>query len=229
MFFCFLLLCTNYTDSLVSGYQKQSLVTNSNLSELNKKIPRSFFLGEDVVSIARQLIGKVLVTQWNGVLTKGKIVETEAYCGWNDKACHANNGLRTQRTEVMYRQGGTAYVYLCYGIHHLFNVVTNVSDKADAVLIRGLEPVEGEEIMRQRVGKGKRISQGPGLLSRAMNITIRHTGIDLLGDDIWLEYPAEQYASEIVISKRIGVDYAEEDADLPWRFYEKDNAWISRK
>lgn len=197
---------------------------------MSNKLPRSFFLGEDVVSIARELIGKVLVTNWDGCLTKGLIVETEAYRGRNDKACHANNGRRTQRTEVMYGQGGLAYVYLCYGIHHLFNVVTNKKDVADAVLIRALEPMEGGEVMHERMGgKSKRLTQGPGLLTKAMGIRVQHTGTDLLGPQIWLEdgvVPVKP--DQIVPSTRIGVDYAEEDAQLPWRFYLKDNPWVSR-
>jgi DNA-3-methyladenine glycosylase len=191
------------------------------------KLNRSFFLRNDVVLIAKELLGKVLVTKIDGNISKGVIVETEAYCGRNDKACHANNGLRTKRTEIMYAEGGRAYVYLCYGIHHLFNVVTNIKDKADAILVRALEPLEGEGYLKERT-KSTKLTNGPGLLSKAMGITMNHNGKDLLGGEIWIESGIKVNANPIVHTTRVGVDYAEEDAKLPWRFYISNNEYISK-
>lgn len=201
--------------------------------DFQMKLQKSFYQRENVVQVAKELLGKTLHTLVDGVYTVAKITEVEAYSGRDDKACHANNGVRTKRTEVMYAEGGHAYVYLCYGIHHLFNVVTNVADKADAVLIRAVEPIEGIDIMLERRKKAKLekgLSSGPGTLSQALGITTKaHYGKWLLGDEIWIEEAPNLNDTVIVVSKRIGVDYAEEDALKPWRFYIKDNKWISRK
>jgi len=194
-----------------------------------EKLDRSFYLRDDVVQIAQDLLGKVLVSHCNGEFTSGKIVETEAYCGRGDKACHAN-GKRTPRTEVMYGEGGHAYVYLCYGIHHLFNVVTNREGLADAVLIRALEPLAGQETMKVRRGKGNaKLASGPGTLSQAMGIDVKMSGEDLLGDQLWIAEEKEPAAFVISSDTRIGVDYAEEDAFLPWRFLIKGNKYVSKK
>ncbi len=194
---------------------------------LYEKLDRSFYENPDVVSVARQLLGKFLVTEVEGVLTVGKIVETEAYCGRNDKACHANN-KRTPRTEVMYGVGGHAYVYLCYGIHHLFNVVTHKEGFADAVLIRAIEPVYGLERMRERRNyPSAKLGSGPGTLSQALGITTNMTGTDLLGSLIWIA-PGNDQEFDIETDVRIGVDYAEEDALKPWRFFVKGNDYVSR-
>ncbi len=183
------------------------------------RLKRDFYTRDDVVAIARDLIGKVLCTKINGQLTSGIITETEAYCGRNDKACHANNNLRTPRTEIMYQEGGHAYVYLCYGIHYLFNVTTNKKGLADAVLIRGVKPLEGKDIMAKRRGTSRNISNGPGKLTKALSINMSHYGEDLLGKTIWIEENTNLNNSfEIKISKRIGVEYAMEDADKEWRF-----------
>ncbi len=195
-----------------------------------EKLPQSFYEREDVVQIAQDLIGKYLVTNIEGIITVGKIVETEAYCGRNDKACHAFL-KRTKRTEIMYARGGHAYVYLCYGIHHLLNVVTNKEGLADAVLIRAVEPVINVDGMRDRRGveiTGKRLTAGPGMLSQAMGITTRLNGMDLLGDILWIGQQNSQAQVDIVSDVRIGIAYAEEDALLPWRFYEKDNRFVSK-
>jgi len=184
-------------------------------------LPESFFANSDVVKAAKQLLGKVLCTKFDGKLTSGIITETEAYCGRNDKACHANNGLRTKRTEVMYGPPGTAYIYLCYGIHHLFNVVTNREGLADAVLIRGLKPADGIETMKQRRGIGdlKNLTNGPGKLSQALQISTSFTGHDLKSKPIWIEdRNVEINSKQIKTTPRIGVDYAGEDAKKPWRF-----------
>lgn len=197
------------------------------------KLPESFYQRENVVQIAKELLGKTLHTQIDGFYTSARITEVEAYSGRNDKACHANNGVRTPRTEIMYARGGHAYVYLCYGIHHLFNVVTNTSGKADAVLLRAVEPLEGLDIMLERRKKAKinrTLTSGPGTLTQALGIkTKQHYGKWLLDDEIWIEDARPLTNKEIVTSTRIGVDYAEEDALKPWRFYIKDNQWISKK
>lgn len=198
-----------------------------------QKLPPSFYRQPDVVSVARQLVGKVLCTARGDERTSGIITETEAYCGRGDRASHAHDGNRTDRTESMYRPGGIAYVYLCYGIHHLFNVVTNVEGKADAVLIRAIKPVEGIPVMlRRRNADSLRpaLTAGPGRLSQALAITTGDDTTSLTGDTIWIEdrnLPASN--EELVATSRIGVHYAEEDANLPWRFYPRDNRWISQK
>jgi DNA-3-methyladenine glycosylase len=199
---------------------------------MSKKLPRSFYERDDVVQISKDLIGKVLCTYFNGIQTSGKIVETEAYDGRNDKACHAHLNRRTKRTEVMYGSPGYAYVYLCYGIHHLFNIVTNREGLADAVLIRAIEPLEGAEEMVKRRGKEhltKAIGNGPGKLSEALGIRKAHYGTDLTGNNIWIEdRNIEISENNIISSERVGIDYAEEDADLPWRFSIKESKWVSK-
>ncbi|WP_258099984.1 DNA-3-methyladenine glycosylase [Marinoscillum pacificum] len=194
-----------------------------------EKLPQSFYLRDDVVQIAKDLLGKYLVTNIGGNTTVGKIVETEAYNGRNDKACHAFH-KRTARTEVMYQSGGRAYVYLCYGIHHLFNIVTNQEGLADAVLIRGIEPVVNVDIMKGRRGAKvpyKKLSAGPGTLSHAMGITTSFNNTDLLGEHIWIGRKSNESVGEVVTDVRIGVDYAEEDALLPWRFYLEESDFVS--
>ncbi|MEP1033731.1 DNA-3-methyladenine glycosylase [Ekhidna sp.] len=193
-----------------------------------EKLPRSFYQKPDVVQIAKDLLGKVLVTQIDGYFTAGKIVETEAYCGRGDKACHAN-GKRSPRTEIMYGEGGRAYVYLCYGIHHLFNVVTNVEGKADAVLIRALEPIQGIDIMKERRNFTKaKLTSGPGTLSQAMGIHVKMTGEDLCDNQIWIVGSSPKEKVEILSDTRIGVEYAEEDALKPWRFIIADSKFVSK-
>lgn len=196
------------------------------------KLPLNFYQRGDVVQISRELLGKVLCTNINGRFTSGMITETEAYCGRGDKACHANDGTRTKRTEIMYRSGGNAYVYLCYGIHHLFNVVTNQKGLADAILIRAIEPLDGINAMLERRGFEKnepKLTAGPGRMTQALGITTNeHYGTDLQGDTIWIEdRKISMPDHQIVATTRIGVDYAGEDAKLPWRFIIKENKWVS--
>ena len=183
-------------------------------------LPRSFYERPDTLAIARALIGKVLVTQIEGERTTAAITETEAYLGAEDRASHAFGGKITPRNKVMYGEAGHAYVYLCYGIHHLFNVVTNAAGVAHAVLIRAVLPLEGLEVMRQRRNMAKLTTGGPGTLTRALGITTAHTGTDLLGPLIFIEDQAivvPQHA--IVEGPRIGVEYAGTDALLPYRFH----------
>ena len=186
------------------------------------KVSLDFYIREDVVQISRELLGKVLCTKLNGQVTKAIITETEAYAGVGDKASHAYGGRRTKRTEPMYMHGGTAYVYLCYGIHHLFNVVTNTTGTPHAVLIRAGKSFEGSELMRKRRNKRHGVESlltGPGSLSQALGITTDLTGTSLLGDQIWIEdHEISVAATDILSGPRVGIDYAEEDSTRPYRF-----------
>lgn len=193
-------------------------------------LPPSFYLNEDVVQVAKDLLGKVIITKIDGITTSGIITETEAYAGITDKASHAFGGRRTNRTEIMYARGGVAYVYLCYGIHHLFNVVTNVQDIPHAVLIRAIEPVKGIDAMLQRRKKTKlqpQLTSGPGAMSMALAIQTSHTGL-LLSKGIITIHDEGINVEDIVSTTRIGVDYAKEDALLPYRFYIAGNKFISK-
>ncbi len=177
----------------------------------------SFYTRTDVVTIARELLGKWLMTEIDDVLTGGMIVETEAYKGPEDRACHAYKNRRTPRTEVMFAEGGHAYVYLCYGLHHLFNIVTGPRDLPHAVLVRALLPDCGIEEMTRRRGKGKPLTAGPGALCQALGINRAHSGLSLLKGPIWIEERGF-IPQEIIVTPRIGIDYAGPDALLPWRF-----------
>ncbi len=196
------------------------------------KLPLAFYRQKNVCAVAKALIGKLLVTYFDGVLTSGRIVETEAYNGIVDKAAHSWNGRRTQRTEIMYAGGGVSYVYLCYGIHHLFNVVTNVEDVPQAVLIRSVEPVSGIEAMLDRTRKSKpdhTLTRGPGNVAKALGIHKLHTGMDLQGKELFIADDGYQTKEKILATPRIGVDYAGEDALLPYRFILKNNPYLSGK
>lgn len=199
---------------------------------MSKKLPHSFYKRNDVVQVSRELIGKRLCTCINDVKTSGIIVETEAYNGRTDAACHAYPDVRTKRTETLYGPPGKAYIYLCYGIHHLFNIVTNTEGKADAILIRAIEPDSGIDVMLDRRGIAKlkpQISNGPGKLSQALGITTKLDKTDLSENVIWVEEGKSSIAEEqINASPRIGVDYAGEDAKLPWRFTLKSSKWLSK-
>ena len=194
------------------------------------KLDEAFYLRNDVVRIAKDLIGKVLFTNINGNISGGIIVETEAY-SYKEKGCHAYNGRMTERNKVMFNCGGYAYVYLCYGIHHLFNVVTNVEGKADAVLIRALEPIAGEQYILHRMKSQsiKRTTSGPGKLTKALGIDKNMNAEYLSGYNVWIEDQGIKIPKNaIVASPRIGIDYAGEDAGLLWRFTMKGSEWISR-
>ena len=197
------------------------------------KLTVEFYQREDVLLISRELLGKVLCTNFHNKLTSGIIVETEAYGGTNDKASHAYGGRRTNRTEVMYAPGGTAYVYLCYGIHHLFNVVTNKENIPHAVLIRAIEPIEGMDIMLKRRNMKKllpKLTAGPGILSQALGISINNSGVSLLNNSIWIEKSDNNYPFgdfKIISSPRVGCQYAGEDAKNTWRFKIEGNSWVS--
>lgn len=192
-------------------------------------MPDSFYTRNNVTQIARQLLGKKLVTNVLGNRSSGIIVETEAY-SFRERGCHAYNNRMTNRNKVMFEAGGIAYVYLCYGIHNLFNVVTNKSGVADAVLVRALEPCEGVENMlhRMKTKSIKRITSGPGKLTKALGIDRKFDGMYLNSTEIWIEEGFKIPSKKIVSSTRIGIDYAGEDALLPWRFFVKDNIWVSK-
>lgn len=197
------------------------------------KLNPAFYLQADVVEVAQKLLGKKLCTLINGVFTSGIITETEAYEGITDKASHAYGGRFTNRTRTMYQQGGVGYVYLCYGIHHLFNVVTNLEGTPHAVLVRAVKPVDGLEVMQKRRGKvvaDRTLTSGPGALSQALGISTLHNGVHLADETIWIEETGMVVPPEnIVKTTRIGVDYAGEHAAWPYRFYIKGESWISRK
>ena len=168
----------------------------------------------------------------NNFITSGIIVETEAYAGINDRASHAYNNKRTQRTEITYQKGGIAYIYLCYGMYYLFNVITNIEDVPHAVLIRAIEPLDGiNEMQRRRKIKSKKynLTNGPGKLSLALGIDKSFNGESLLLDKIWIQDNGIKFnKKDILSSPRIGVDYAKEDANLPYRFYINNNKWLSK-
>ena len=194
----------------------------------SRRLPASFFLRSDVARIARDLLGRVLATRiGRGPLTAGMIVETEAYGGALDRASHAYGNRRTARTEVMFRRGGIAYVYLCYGLHSLFNIITNREGVPDAVLIRAIRPLRGIERMLRRRGKARvdgSLTSGPGALAQALGISREQNGLSLQGNTIWLETGIRVRPAEIATGPRIGVDYAGADARRPWRFWLRGSA-----
>ena len=194
-------------------------------------LPESFYKRADVVKIARELLGKVLVTKIAGVVTSGMIVETEAY-SWKERGCHAYEARKTQRNAIMFEKGGYAYVYLCYGMHNLFNVVTNKTGIAEAVLIRALEPVHGVKEMEMRRGtlaNPFHLTSGPGKLTKALGIDRKLNGKFLLDNEVWIEDTGKKIsAGNIEASARIGIDYAGEDARLPWRFTIRGSKWVSK-
>lgn len=198
-----------------------------------KKVPLSFYQRKDVVKIAKELLGKIVVTNFEGKVTSGRIVETEAYAGIIDKASHSFAGRRTARNEHMYSAAGTAYIYICYGMHQMLNVVTNDKEIPDAILIRAVEPIEGIEIMLQRTGKAKAdktLTRGPGNVGKALGIFKHHSGLYLLDEEIFLLDDHKKIPEEnIGNSKRIGVESAGADALLPYRFYVKGNKYVSGK
>ena len=196
-----------------------------------RKLPREFYLRPDVLTVSRDLLGKLLVVSGpNGERVSGKIVEVEAYRGPEDRASHAYGGRRTNRTETMYGAGGIAYVYFVYGMYYQFNVVNGAEDVPHAILVRALEPVEGIEIMRtRRHGHlDRNLTNGPGKLCIAMGIDRQLNAADLLGDKVWIEDFETVSPRRIARGPRIGIDYAQEWIDKPWRFWIRDNPFVSR-
>lgn len=196
------------------------------------KLTPEYYQNEDVIALAKDLLGKVLYTHIDGQISAGIIVETEAYYGIKDKASHAYGGRRTNRTETMYSVGGVAYVYLCYGMHHLFNVVSSVKDDPHAVLIRAVQPLIGKELMEERRGmpvSRPAVSSGPGSAAKALGIDRTFNQKDLSGNEIWIEDHQIRYMDEEIIAcPRIGIAYAQEHALLPWRFFVKGNPYVSK-
>ncbi len=196
-----------------------------------KKLSLAFYKRKDVVAIAKDLIGKIIVTNVNGITTSGRIVETEAYVAHIDKASHAYKGKRTQRNEHMYARAGTVYVYICYGMHHMLNVITNDANVPDAVLIRAIEPLEGIEDMLLRTGKktlDNTLTKGPGNVAKALGITKVFSGLTFGENEINIyDDGVNLKENEIGSSKRIGIDSAGEDALLPYRFFVRGNKFVS--
>ena len=202
-------------------------------------LPLSFYRRQNVQKIAQELLGKHLFSFQEGLLTGGVIVETEAYCGVCDRAAHGFPSKRTPRTEVLFSPGGMAYIYLCYGVHHLLNIVTNQKDIPQGVLIRSIEPKYGISVMKKRRGKEElsmknkkndySLTSGPGCVTQALAITLLHKGIALNSSQIWIEEREGSLPSnQIQSGPRIGVAYAQEDALLPWRFWISHSPWVSR-
>lgn len=187
------------------------------------KLKKSYYLEPNVVKLAKDLLGKVLVTKNGNTITSGIITETEAYNGVIDRASHAYGDRHTDRTEIMYKEGGMSYVYLCYGIHYLFNVVTNVRNTPHAVLIRAIQPLQGKDMILRRRGVAKadkKLCIGPGKVTQALGIDKKYNGLDLTGNKIWIEDQGIKInKKDILVGPRIGVDYAGEDAKLPYRFW----------
>lgn len=197
-----------------------------------EKLTREFYTRDDTLQLARDLLGKTLIVPTDrGERVSGMIVETEAYCGVEDKAAHSYGNRRTKRTETMFAEGGTVYIFFIYGMYFQFNVVAGKIGVPHAILVRAVEPLEGIELMRERRGKMKdaNLTSGPGKLCIALGIDKTFNKQDLLGKQIWLETGREFTPDEIACGKRVGIDYAEEYAEKPWRFWVKNNSFISRK
>jgi DNA-3-methyladenine glycosylase len=197
---------------------------------IGRGVELGFFQESDVLFIARSLIGMYFKTFIGSVETCVRITEVEAYAGVNDRGSHVYGGKRTPRTEVFYKHGGVAYVYLCYGIHNMFNVITGPQNDPKAILIRAGEPISGVEKMLERRGMErpeKRLTTGPGSLAKAMGIQANHNGLPLNGEVFGIYHSEEIVPMEIHATPRIGIDYAGEDALLPYRFIDANSKWIS--
>ena len=198
------------------------------MSKLNK----SFYCSNNILDIAQSLLGKILYTNLSNKITGGMIVDVEAYLGTTDKACHSYNNKRTKRTEAMFESGGISYVYLCYGMHYLFNVVVGEKNNPCAILIRAIEPIDGIKVMLKRRNFAKlknNLTNGPGKLTQSLGITNRENQKSLIDTLVWIENQnIKIMKKDILSSSRIGVDYAGQDAKLPYRFYIKNNQWVSK-
>lgn len=205
----------------------------TNITGVLQKLPQSFYDRADVLAIAKELLGKIIVTHINGQTTSGRIVEDEAYIAFIDNASHSFGGRRTERNEHMYAAAGTAYIYICYGLHQMMNVVTNKKGVPDAILIRAVEPLAGINIMCTRTSKEKSdhtITRGPGNVGKALGIHKQYSGESLSGNRIYLcDDGFRPEKNSIGISERIGVEGAGKDARLPYRFYIKNNLYVSGK
>jgi DNA-3-methyladenine glycosylase len=198
---------------------------------VSQKLPADFY-HNDVVLVSRQLLGKYVFSFIDDKLTGGIIVETEAYKGPEDRGSHAYNNKRTPKNEMMYAAGGVAYMYICYGIHDMLNVVTGKEGTSHAALIRAIEPIEGLGFMRHRrqlFNKDVRLCQGPGALAKAMGLTKSLNGANLQGGVIWIEDRGLFYPEEAVSSSaRVGMNFDGIYKTIPWRFYVKGNPFVSK-
>lgn len=196
------------------------------------KLPTSYYLNNDVVSVARDLVGKYLYVNTEDLLTGGIIVETEAYKGPEDVGSHAHNHRRTKRNDIMYSPGGVVYMYICYGIHDMLNIVTGPENTAHAILIRAIQPTVGIEIMRNRrkvMHEDSRLCRGPGALAKALALRKVHNGISLQHNEVWIEDRGITFPeADIVAGPRIGLNIPEPYKSIPWRFYVKGSAYVSR-
>ena len=196
------------------------------------KLHQSFYCSNNILDIAQLLLGKILYTNISNQITTGMIVEVEAYLGTTDKACHSYNNKKTKRTEVMFKSGGICYVYLCYGMHYLFNVVVGKKNNPCAILIRAIEPIDGIKMMLKRRNLDQlknNLTNGPGKLTQSLGITNKVNKQSLIGPLVWIEdHNIKIMKKDILSSSRIGVDYAGKDAKLPYRFYIKNNQWVSK-
>lgn len=200
------------------------------------KLNRDFY-SRDTLTVAKELLGKVLVHKTEGYTLKGRIVETEAYLGLRDKAAHSYGGRRTKRVETMYDIPGTAYVYLIYGIYSCLNIITEKQGVPEGVMLRAIEPIENiDQMIKYRFNKPyeeltkyqkKNITNGPGKLTMALNIDRKLNIEDLCGDRLYVE-TGEKEKFNIIEAKRIGIDYAEEAIHYPYRFYIQDNPYVSK-
>lgn len=199
---------------------------------MGRRVGKREYLTKDTISAARNFLGKLLVVpDENGNRVSGMIVEVEAYCGIEDRGAHSYGGRRTARNEVMYDPGGRSYVFFVYGMYYQFNLVTGPADHPHALLIRAVEPVEGIEVMRERRGpmKDTNLTSGPGKLCIALGIDRSHNGEDLVnGNKVWVEHHRSSASDEIAVGKRIGIDYAGEDAHLPWRLWVRESQYVSK-
>jgi DNA-3-methyladenine glycosylase len=199
---------------------------------MNMKLPESFYRREDTVAIARELLGKCLFTEIDGLLCGGIIIETEAYIGPHDMGSHSYNNRRTTKNEMMYSEGGVVYMYICYGIHDMLNVVTGLEELSHAVLIRALQPEIGIDIMRMRrniSNNDLRLCQGPGALAKAIGVNKLHNGVSLQDGEIWIEDKGIIFTDEqITAAPRVGLNIPEPYKSIPWRFYVKGNKFVSK-
>jgi DNA-3-methyladenine glycosylase len=198
---------------------------------MKKKLPPKYFQNDDTLFLSQKLLGKFLVTSVDNVITSGMIVETEGYLGANDRASHAFSNRRTKRTEILFLPGGHLYVYLCYGIHSLLNIVTGEKNVPHGILIRAIEPSEGVDLMLKRRNLRQlthSLTSGPGSLAKALGITCKLSG-EPVGEKVWVEDRGVVISEDqILVTPRIGVGYAKEHALLPYRFEIKNNPWVTK-
>jgi DNA-3-methyladenine glycosylase len=196
------------------------------------KLNHTFYQRNDTVEMAKELLGQFLYTNFDGNLTGGMIVETEAYMGVSDSSCHTFNNKKTKRNASMYNRGGVIYMYVCYGIHDMLNIVTGDEENSQVILIRAIKPLIGIDMMKQRRGEVplKRLAKGPGSLAKALGLNRIHDGISLLEDSIWIEENGDVVKAESIIeSPRIGLGCPEPYLSMPWRFFLKGNSFVSGK